>query len=113
MKFRYFFVGWSKERIFWFIGLVFTTLLAIFVSLNIGVGEAVKINGTVISVGIDSATRYELSKPLVTVQTDGGRVVIIETQRNISINKGDKVILLKTQQLLTSGAEYKLHRVLP
>ncbi len=113
MELRYFLIGWTKEKAFWFICLILLTFLAIFASLNIGVGQEVQINGTVTSVGLNTTSRYELPAPIVTIQISSGQFVTIETHNNISISKGEKVILLQTQRLLTSGYDYKIHKVLP
>ena len=104
--------GWTKERVFWSIGLVLVTLLAIFVSLNVGVGKPEEMQGKVTAVGIETTSRYKLPVPLVTIQLKNGNVVTVEAARNIAVKIDDEVILLKSERMLTSGAEYKLQKVL-
>jgi hypothetical protein len=104
--------GWTKDRTFWFVGLVLVTLLAIFASLNIGVGKPVMMQGKVTAVGLETATRYELPILLVTIQLKNGNVVTVEAPRDLAVNTDDSVVLVKSNRLLTSGAEYQLQKVL-
>ena len=113
MELRYFFTGWTKEKAFWFFGLVLLVTLSIFISLNVGVGQSVHVNSTVTSIGISSSAPYDLPRRLITFQLNNGKLITIEMQNDTLINKGDKVILNQKQRLLTSTYEYTFYRVLP
>ena len=76
MEIRYFFTGWTAERAFWFFGLIFCILLYVFVSLNTGTGDIIKVNGTVTSLGIDSTSTLKLPMSLVTVHVGSGQIVL-------------------------------------
>lgn len=111
MEFRYWLIGWSKEKILWAVGLALATGLAVFASVNMGVGPTKEISGVVTSVGLDASTRYELPAPIVSVKLQNGEEVNIAGLRGLNISKGDSVVLSERARLLSPGIEYKFVRL--
>jgi hypothetical protein len=110
MEIQYYLKDWTKERAFWFAGLLLIVLLVIFTYLNIGVGPPVEILGKVTSVGLNTATRYELTHPLVSIELEDRSIITIDTPKEIPLATGDDIVVLKSSRSITQGAEYQFHR---
>ena len=103
--------GWSKERVFWFSGLIIAIILTIFVSLDLGAGPSREVTGVVTVVGMETATVYELPKPMINVALESGKEVTVEGFRDVTVKAGDKVVLIESKKLLSRSNEYRFKRV--
>jgi hypothetical protein len=112
MSLGYWLIGWSKEKRFWTAGIVFALLLIIFVAINIGAGPSKEISGVVSVVGMNTATRYELPIPMITVVLENGETIIVEGIRGITVKPEDRIILFESKRLLTPGTEYRFLKVI-
>ena len=92
-------------------GIIFILLLIIFTALNIGVGPPEILQGKIIAVGVDSSSKYELPKPILTVELEDGNKITIEGVRDVNISVGDVIEVNRRKRFITSGFEYKYKKV--
>ena len=93
------------------LGIIFVLLLVVFSSLNVGVGKSEILEGTVIGTGIDSTSKFELPKPIISVQIKDGAIISIEGVREVNIKVGDTVKISRRKRFLTPGFEYQFKSV--
>lgn len=99
---------WTKGKVVGFTGLVLAVLLAVFVSLNVGLGPNGEVNGEIISIGMDTSDPYEVPSPILTVRLENGVTVSVKNERGKPIARGDRVILAEYDKWLSGGKEYRL-----
>ncbi len=102
---------YARKDIVRLLGIIFILLLIIFSSLNVGVGKPEIIEGTVIAVGIDSTSKFELPKPIISVQLKDGTKISIEGVREVNIKVGDTIKISRRKRFLTPGFEYQFKSV--
>ena len=90
---------WTSSKVIGFSGLVFVVLLAVFVSLNVGLGPVREVSGVVTSIGMDTSDPYEVPSPIVTVMLENGVTVSVKVERGKSISRVTGLFSLNT----TSG----------
>ena len=102
---------YSRKNVARLLGIIFILLLVVFSSLNVGVGEPDILEGTVIAVGIDSTSKFELPKPVISIQLKNGVRISIEGVRGVNIKIGDIVKVSRRKRFLTPGFEYQIKSV--
>ena len=102
---------YSMKDVARLLGIIFVLLLVVFSSLNVGVGKSEILEGTVIGTGIDSTSKFELPKPIISVQLKNGTKISIEGVREVNIKVGDTVKISRRKRFLTPGFEYQFKSV--
>ena len=80
--------------------------IAVFALLNVETGDVERLEGTVVSVGMETSPPYSLPRQQVTVKFGNDINVMVEVPRHIVINKDDKVLIGRSSRLFV-GHQYK------
>lgn len=104
-------MGWTRQKVVGFSGVMLAVLLAVFVSLNVGLGPVREVSGEVVSIGMDTSDPYEVPTPVITVRLTDGVTVSVKSERGKPIAKGDRVILAEYDKWLSGGKEYRLKEI--
>ena len=101
----------SRKDIARLLGIMFILLLVVFLSLNVGVGEPDILEGIVVAVGIDTTSKFELPKPVISIQLKNGLRISIDGVRGVNIKIGDIVKVSRRKRFITPGFEYQITSV--
>lgn len=107
-----------EELKFYFSGWSFSTLAILLCALifvlgytfNVPVGTEQKIKAKVVGLGITNSSKHSASYSTARVQLASGELVDITLPRNIVLQQGNEIVILK-QGLFLSGAFYKFGHV--
>lgn len=102
--------AWIKDSGLVLLVLAFMAWL-FFDSLNMPTKTGKMLNGIITSKSVADGAGYEIMGPVLNIELENGKKVLVYPPRQISLKVGDKVVVEKISKLVTETESYEFRQV--